>query len=308
MEAEQLSLFTNNLPAKARSCTKFDVDNKVRYLHDALKYKYIQPNDFNSLTFMVFDIDRPTCLDEIRHDRLAPEPTIFVSNPANRHAHLYYLLKTPVHMNRHSSQKAQRLAAVTEIGLAQRLGADFSYVGLLAKNAIHPDWQVLPTIPSAWELSELGEYIDDSVFKTPLKQLPEYQTSRNCILFDSVSKWSYKAIRQGWPDYDRWYQAVLERVEMHNRQLKKPLSYAEYKHIAKSIAKWTHANFSKRSFTEWQAKQGAKGGKAKGVSYQEKRNNAVLMHHQGMSFEKIAKVIGCSPRSVSNWVKQHVGK
>lgn len=229
---------------------------------------------------------------------------MFVRNPANGHAHLFYLLKTPVHQNSHSSQKAVQFAAAVEYGLAIKLDADMSYVGMLAKNALHADWEVLHTIPQAYELDELAESVDTTVLNTPLKQRLNYGLSRNCSMFDAVSKWAYKAIRQGWPDYNQWHKAVLSRTEMLNRQLEKPMDYAEYKHIAKSIAKWTHANFSKQGFSERQARVGALGGKAKGAAYEDKRTKAVNMSKKGISFEEIAKRLDCSPRSVSNWVKR----
>lgn len=260
---EQLKLYQAHLPQKSRSCDDFDVDNKVRYITEAIKKRYIQPNDFNSTQWLVFDIDRSVCPDSIRNDYLAPEPTLFVRNPENGHAHLFYLLKTPVHQNSHSSQKAVQFAAAVEYGLAIKLDADMSYVGMLAKNALHADWEVLHTIPQAYELHELAESVDTTVLNTPLKERLNYGLSRNCSMFDAVSKWAYKAIRQGWPDYNQWHKAVLSRTEMLNRQLDTPMEYNEYKHIAKSIAKWTHANFSKQGFSERQSRVGKLGGRPK---------------------------------------------
>lgn len=260
---QQLKLFQEHLPQKSRSCDDFDIDNKVRYITEAIKKRYIQPNDFNSTQWLVFDIDRPVCPDSIRNDNLAPEPTVFVRNPKNGHAHLFYLLKTPVHQNSHSSQKAVQFAAAVEYGLAIKLDADMGYIGLLAKNALHADWEVLHTVPQAYELHELAESVDTSALNTPLKERLNYGLSRNCSMFDAVSKWAYKAIRQGWPDYNQWHKAVLSRTEMLNRQLEKPMEYAEYKHIAKSIAKWTHANFSRQGFAEWQSNNGKRSGAAR---------------------------------------------
>ena len=137
------------------------------------------------------------------------------------------------------------------------------YIGLLAKNALHADWEVLHTVPQAYELHELAESVDTSALNTPLKERLNYGLSRNCSMFDAVSKWAYKAIRQGWPDYNQWHKAVLSRTEMLNRQLEKPMEYAEYKHIAKSIAKWTHANFSRQGFAEWQSNNGKRSGAAR---------------------------------------------
>lgn len=300
---QQLKLFESHLPKKSRSCDDFDVDNKVRYITEAIKKRYIQPNDFNSTQWLVFDIDRSVCPDSIRNDYLAPEPTVFVRNPANGHAHLFYLLKTPVHQNSHSSQKAVQFVAAVEYGLAIKLDADMSYVGMLAKNALHADWEVLYTVPQAYELYELAESVDTTVLNTPLKERLNYGLSRNCSMFDAVSKWAYKAIRQGWPDYNQWYKAVLSRTEMLNRQLEKPMEYAEYKHIAKSIAKWTHAKFSKQGFSDWQAAQGKKGGIAKGKKNADKRIQAYHMRSNGLTQQAIADALQVNQSTVGRWLK-----
>lgn len=300
---QQLKLFQEHLPQKSRSCDDFDVDNKVRYITEAIKKRYIQPNDFNSTQWLVFDIDRPVCPDSIRNDSLAPEPTVFVRNPKNGHAHLFYLLKTSVHKNAHSSQKALQFAAAVEYGLAIKLDADMGYIGLLAKNALHADWEVLHTVPQAYELHELAESVDTSALNTPLKERLNYGLSRNCSMFDEVSKWAYKAIRQGWPDYNQWHKAVLSRTEMLNRQLEKPMDYAEYKHIAKSIARFTHAKFSKEGFIRWQSNNGKKGGIAKGKAYQDRRNKALEMFTNGFKKKDIASVLGVHANTITNWIK-----
>jgi Predicted transcriptional regulator len=301
---QQLKLFQEHLPKKSRSCDDFDVDNKVRYITEAIKKRYIQPNDFNSTQWLVFDIDRPVCPDSIRNDNLAPEPTVFVRNPKNGHAHLFYLLKTPVHKNSHSSQKALQFAAAVEYGLAIKLDADMGYVGLLAKNALHADWEVLHTVPQAYELHELAESVDTTVLNTPLKQRLEYGLHRNVTMFDEVSKWAYKAIRQGWPDYNQWHKAVLSRTEMLNRQLKKPMDYAEYKHIAKSIAKWTHAKFSKQGFAEWQSNNGKRSGEARAKKNEDKRIQAHQMRSNGLKQQAIAEALGVSQSTIAKWLKK----
>ena len=301
----QLDIFREYLPKKAYSCDQFDVDNKVRALKNAIKKRYIQPNDFNSTAWLVYDIDRPVCPDSIRNDNLAPEPTVFVQNPKNGHAHLFYLLRTPVHQNDKSSQSAIRYAAAVDYGLAIKLDADLGYAGLLAKNALHEDWRVIETIPYAWELEELADNVDLDLYQLKGKQRTEYGLGRNCMLFDDVSRWSYRAIRQGWPQYEQWHNAVLSRTEMLNCKLQQPMSYNEYKHIAKSIANWTYGRFSHAGFSKSQASKGKRGGIAKGKAYTKKRLSAISMHTQGLSFEKIAKHLECSPRSISNWIKNN---
>jgi DNA-binding transcriptional regulator YiaG len=300
---EQLKIFCDHLPRKARSCDVFDIDNKVRSIESALTKKYIQPNDFNARTWLVYDIDRATCPDEIREDKFAPEPTVFVSNPDNRHAHLLYLLDTPIHNNQSSSQKALRFAAAVDCGLANKLDADMSYVGLLTKNPMHKRWEVLETVPQSYELYELAEYVDTNLLNTAIKKLPEYGLGRNSMLFDKVSKWAYKAIRQGWPAFDQWVNAVLSRTEMLNAQFNNPMGYSEYKQIAKSIAKWTHRNMTESGFSQWQANNGKRSGIARSKLTQDKRLEAIEMRTRGVTQQSIAEYFNVNRRTVIRWLK-----
>ena len=112
-----------------------------------------------------------------------------------------------------------------------------------------------------YDLDWLADYVDLSAY-SGCKRLPDYGLGRNCNLFDYLSTWAYKAIRQGWPEYERWLEACLTRAEGYNKKtFKEPLPQSEVKATAKSVARWTHKNFSSAGFSEWQAKQGAKGGK-----------------------------------------------
>ncbi|ECN1978324.1 replicase, partial [Salmonella enterica subsp. enterica serovar Typhimurium] len=102
----------------------------------------------------------------------------------------------------------------------------------------------------------------------------DYGLGRNCTLFDKTRKWAYRAIRQGWPEYDQWLQACYERASAYNLQFPAPLDEKEVNGIAKSIAKWTEKNFTASSFKEYvinshrsdiQSKRGRLGGlKSKG--------------------------------------------
>ena len=100
--------------------------------------------------------------------------------------------------------------------------------------------------------------------------VPDYGLGRNCTLFDKTRKWAYRAIRQGWPEYEQWLNACYERATAYNLQFTSPLDESEVMGIAKSIAKWTNSTFTKSSFDEYiknthssdvQAKRGAVGGR-----------------------------------------------
>jgi hypothetical protein len=46
----------------------------------------------------------------------------------------------------------------------------------------------------------------------------DYGLGRNCTLFDKTRKWAYRAIRQGWPEYEQWLKACYERANAYNLQ------------------------------------------------------------------------------------------
>jgi hypothetical protein len=305
---KQLDLFRDSLPNKIQSVSNFPTkfghdpsycDNKVRYLESAIKHLYIRPNTFNSISWLIFDIDRATSLDELRHDIIAPEPTLFVQNPANNRAHVFYLIDTAIHKNSHSSQKALKFLKAVEDGLIDKLQSDVGFNGVLGKNPLHPHWIVQPTFARAYDLHSLSEYVD---LNSPV--IESTSLGKNVSIFESVSKWSYRAIRQGWPKFDQWYNAVLHRVEMVNAQFTgERLDYSEYKHIAKSIATWTFSRFSKQGFAEWQSNNGKKGGIAKGKSYEDKRLRALVLLDHGYKRYEVAEQLGVTPKTITNWKK-----
>ena len=272
--AHQISLFEQRLPIKPYFSNNPKSEGlKIRTLKQALQSRYIQANGPTHKYWLVFDIDREGATMDW-YDRHAPAPNIVVTNPANGHAHLIYGLEIPVRTAPDGSSAALRYAAAIEHALVEKLEADTSYVGLVCKNPSHPSWQVSCWEQNLYTLDWLADYVDLSAYSGK-KRLPEYGLGRNCNLFDSVRSWAYKAIRQGWPEYGRWLEAVETRAYALNNQFIKPLHHNEVKHLAKSIAKWTHRHMSSEGFSEWQAAQGAKGGKRSGAS---RRKGTALEH------------------------------
>ena len=120
----------------------------------------------------------------------------------------------------------------------------------------------------AYTLDELADYLDLSASERRSID-KHYGMGRNCHLFEMTRKWAYRAIRQGWPAFSQWLEAVIQRVEMYNASLPVPLSLAECRAIGKSIAKYTHRNFTPETFAQYvadthtpeiQAARGRKGG------------------------------------------------
>lgn len=80
------------------------------------------------------------------------------------------------------------------------------------------------------------------------------------FLFDTVRMWAYSAVREYWAkNYEAFHDAVLIQCATENTKFPAQLSYQEFKHIAKSIAKWTWQNTTPEGFSEWCAERGRKG-------------------------------------------------
>ena len=246
---EQLKLFVNNLPKKPY-CSDYPPGGMIiRSVDTAVRYRHIQPNHPNSKLWLMFDIDRHTGPEELTDVFSLPAPTFWIQNPENSHAHALYALETPVHMNASSSQAAIRFAAAVDVAFSIKMSADPGYSGVLCKNPLHKHWKTY-ALGGCYDLTELSEYVDLQPFGDRRRNLPDIGLGRNCTLFDRLRYWSYKAIRQGWPEYDRWLLAVEERAGAYN-DFTSPLDSREVHHIAKSVARWTFRKFSPQGFDEY---------------------------------------------------------
>lgn len=253
-----LEFFEDHLPLKPYHTEDLALGLKIRKKAEALKSRYVQPNGPTHRYWLVFDIDRPDAglyWDQVN----APPPNIVAINPENGHGHVFYALETPVRTAPDGSLSALKFAAAVEAGLREKLAADPGYSALIAKNPTHKHWFVCSWENHLYTLDELTSYID--LPEKPPKRENCAGLGRNCDLFDRLRKWAYRAVRQGWPDYDRWHEAVLTRAQGLNTYAE-PLQHSEIKATAKSVARYTHRKFSPEGFSAWQAHQGRKGGKA----------------------------------------------
>lgn len=300
-EPHQLTLFKGSLPAKPYCTDELTSGLLIRDVRSAITRRYIQPNHPNSRLWLVYDVDRPTCVSELTDELLLPAPHFFVQNRDNQHAHAYYGLETAVHMNLGSSQAALRFAAAVDCALTCQMAADGQYSGLIAKNPSHEHWRTYIINSESYELGELAEYLDLEKYGDKRRAYPESGIGRNVNLFDRLRRWAYKAIRQGWPKEQQWHRAVFERANMYNVH-DNPLPTNEVRHIAVSVSKWVFRNFSAQSFSETQAARGARKGK--------KRRDALLpkamkMRAQGTSERAIATALGVSQKTINNWLNEN---
>lgn len=299
-EAGQLQLFRDRLPAKPYHTDDLASGLLIRSAERAALARYIQPNGPTHRYWLVYDIDRPGAAMDWS-DRGAPPPSITAMNPANGHAHLIYGLETSVRIAPDAKSAPLRYAAAVDCALQRVLDADASYSGLICKNPLHPHWQVTSWEPRLYTLADLDSWLDLQPAQDRRKRLPDYGLGRNCNLFEKLRIWAYKAIRQGWPQLDRWRAACLDRALMYNAQFTVPLDQQEVSHVAWSVARYTFKRFSPAGFSAWQAAQGRrKGEKTRALMLPLAREKAA----QGLSQREIAQSLGVSQKTVSNWLRR----
>lgn len=293
-----LTLFCKRLPRKPYHTDDFGTGLRIRDVQKALQARYIQPNGPTHRYWLVYDVDRSGAVLDW-YDRGAPPPTIVAQNPANGHAHLIYGLEVPVRTAPDGKPGPLRYAAAVDCALRAVLDADAGYAGLICKNPLHSHWRVTEWEPRLYELGDLASWLDLSAFNDRRRRLPDYGLGRNCTLFEKLRTWAYRAIRQGWPEYERWHEAVLTRARAYN-DFEAPLSDSEVRATAKSVAKWTHQHITPAGFSAVQAQRGCK----KGAKRRDEFGPSVqIMANQGFSQREIARTTGIPQKTVSRWLR-----
>jgi Primase C terminal 1 (PriCT-1)./Replicase family. len=263
-----LDLFNDRLPNKPYFSDDLHFGVRIAGKERAILAKYIQFNQPHAMFWLGFDVDRVGAAIDWS-DRNAPAPTLSITNPENGHAHLLYALKTSIRTAPDGKMKPLKYAAAVESALRKKLDADVGYSGLICKNPNHGHWKIAVWQPELYTLDWLADSLDLNAANDK-EIVSDYGLGRNCMLFDKTRKWAYRAIRQGWPEYECWLIACYERANAYNLQFNSPLDEGEVKGIAKSIAKWTIDNFTKGYFEEYVRKthsssiQSMRGKKSRG--------------------------------------------
>ena len=305
------SIFYQNLPHKPYCTDELDELGAgliIRQKKTAIQMPYIQHNPPFMVNSLVFDIDRSDAFFSWSDANLAP-PNWISKNPRNGHAHIGYLLATPVCRTYKGRESVLRYLASIEQAYTEALNADRGYVGLITKNPTHSKWETHILTEQPYELGYLADFVDLKAL--PKKPAESTGLGRNCTLFDIVRWWAYDAIRafiSG--SYDGWHREVLNVAVNANCAFLEPLPYSEVKATAKSVSRWVWRNHGKAyaKFIERQAAKGRKGdsshgGKARSSQYSDMRHQALKLHIQGKSIKEISEYLNVHRNSVSKWVK-----
>ena len=261
MNNAQLTDFFTNLAHKPYCADDLLYGLKIRPKKTAINMQYIQGNQPCMFHYFFFDIDRSDAV-MAWHEENLPVPYWTAQTQKNGHAHLCYKLEIPLCTSEFGSQKAIAYASKVQAGLANKLGADVGYSHLITKNPFHKDWRVTFWTEQAYTLDYLADFVE--LPKKLSKEQEVLGLGRNCIMFDTVRKWAYKAIRaHRGSTFDVWLGEVLKQCKNVNNAFLEPLLYSEVKATAKSIARycWKKDGYHYQEFIDRQSKKGAIGGK-----------------------------------------------
>lgn len=310
----QIDLFADETRWPRRPYCSDDLETglHIRSLKQALTKSYIQANPPHLRVWSIFDVDRPGAALAWEAGNLPP-PNWVTINKQNAHAHLVWGLSAPVLVESPEARQAPiRYLLAVESAFREKLQADCGYSGLITKNPSHPLWRTLRGPDDFYDLAYLSEFVDLPRFLPKQgAKLEEIGLGRNCILFDFLRKWAYKAVRahREQRNFVLWQAQVYDRALNRNADFRNPLDSKEAWHIAKSVTKWVWKIDPKAEaeFLRRQAWKGTKGGVASGVSRlkasEDKRASARLMRAAGSTQSAISKELGVHVNTVANWLR-----
>lgn len=295
-----LRQFVDDLPSHPY-CTDAKGYCYIRNKSHALRHAYLQPNHPAIVKWIWLDIDDPQALFAY-HDRGLPPPQLIVKNRTdendNGHAHYGLRLAIPMGLGGRSSVKAMRYLASVQKALAIALGADRGYGGNLIKNPLSREHEtyIVQGVQPSYTLEELANYLD----LEPYEQANAVNDSgygRNCTLFDELRHIAYKLPNKSYRAVESHLTPLADDI---NNRFDIPLLPNEVKHIIRSIARYcsrTDFTESHKAFSELQR---ARVTKRWGDST-DKQRQARQMYAEGVKKTDIAKQLGVTPRTLTNW-------
>ena len=226
----------------------------------------------NSYCSIVLDCDSResqelACAVEAGYGDL-PRPNVAAQRATSGHLHLGWNLRTPVH--RGAASRPRPLAALGRIAeyYAVTLRSDRGYVGVLAYNPVHGDYNTVYPRTDPYDLAELARALP-AHWRRPSKPADlATAPGRNCALFAALCKLALGGSDEG----------LLTWARTLNREFSVPLADAEVRGVWRSVcryrARW-RAQGHQQAFLFRQAARGRKGGTASGVA---RRAGTALEH------------------------------
>jgi hypothetical protein len=242
-------------------CTERKGSLIVRKAERAVNYPLIQPNWPDKKRWMAFDLDFEDSW--MRWDKSGlPKPNYIAVNRMNGHAHVAYMLASPVSFFSADSDRARNFYRAIERAFRRIGGGDPNYSGFITKNPVHPKWDVDWGSSHGYELSELNDGLDrkDKMW-TPRESDPQEGSGRNDTLFHRGRKVAYRNVlkfKKDGNDKNGFMELMVSYLMVENSLFSTPLWYPEVRGIAKSIVKKTWEWFTVERFSAIQSARASK--------------------------------------------------
>ena len=292
-----LQTYTERLPWHGHATDDLETGVRLYPTQELLKKSIVQTNPYNSVGWIIVDLDSPTShLDW--QDVNAPPPNIISINKGNGHAHLFYGLEKPVHKNDVSSFKALKYCAAVNIALTQYLGGDEGYAMHLSKNPTNEKWLNLFPRQGLYTLEELADWLPN-LGKVKRKKLPDISLGRNVNLFEKLRMYAYSERRTA-TDYQQFYANIYTQAKIHNSSFITPLPNGEIRATAKSIAKWTWVHMNNKGFEEWGEQRRVRSIKKRSQKAEALKEEVLRLKEEcpEITQKDIALMLGVSTRTV----------
>lgn len=293
-------------------CTD-DLENglQIRSAERAIERRHIQIDPPWEKSWIVMDMDKPNSSMAWEEANL-PFPTWTSVNPENGHAHLVWGIENPVLCGDHDRSHPMRYLNVIKSAMADKLGADMSYSGLITKNPLHDYWQTrwAPPEMGLYSLNYLSEWLDLSK-RRPVNREDRVCEGRNDETFESIRYLAYANIKfwrggknDKYKEWEKWIRNETIKYTCNNH--KPPMSPKECDHISRSIAKFTWRNYNDhgryKRFVKEQAYRGRKSGESRRQAREAERREARLLRDKGMTVRTISKELDIPISTIGRWL------
>lgn len=259
-------ILKSQIPAKPYATNDLSYGLTIQNKAIALDMLYLQVNHPLYLHTMIFDLDKENCFYEYENAHL-PTPSFITKSPDTGRCHYGYMLSTPITTGEKSRKRPVDFARAVYFNMANRLGADLGYAGLITKNPYSAHWSPFWSGAEPYELNDLADCFN-TLEKPQKREKSGFEFGRNVEMFDTIRQWAYKNVLKykNTASFEKFHNELLLKCELHNSYLNTNnlLPHTEIKATAKSIAKWCWGNFDNYEFSKIQSNRAKKSkGKPK---------------------------------------------
>ena len=272
--------------------------------HEAWSFPSLELRTGNSWPCIILDCDgqegTERLIDAIHFDRTIPEPSWSTTRLSSGGTHAVWCLVRPVHRGEQARQKPLVLFSRVVEYMAEAVGADAGYAGVLSHNpmarAHGPDLRTKWGRREPYPLKELAEIIPLG-WRVP--KVPLTAVGRNCTLFLALCRWAGSPANLS---YD-----VLPAALAANQDFDYPLEYAEVAGIARSVERyrrgWIAAGrfYSDEEASAYGAEGGRRSGRARRKRTAERDAAVVEAVASGASLAAVADAYGLTDKG-TRWI------